>query len=365
MKSILAVALASFLFVLPVLAQEGPGGEQKSPFTPEEGQKLQSLEQGIRQALDMKQHEKALGMLVEEVPIFEAGLARVEKGEVDYGDQKPMAVAQLKQYLAGNWYNQACCLSLLGRKDEAVAALGKAIGFGWLDLEHMNMDKDLDAIRETEGYKKFVEALDFNDVFEVYAPEGVPTASAPLVVVLHPDESNEKAAIERFKPLADALKVVFAFPRAPYTMGVDRFSWGRKSDDEAAALKKALATIEAVKAQKSIDPAKVYLLGIRRGGYFAAILALTKPDIVKGSVVTNAFWSKYYFEELLPKAKEGGAKICFVHGKKDPFFGKAEAGLKQLTDAGVTSKLLPYEGESKLPEDVVPLLSEALKFLGL
>jgi predicted esterase len=362
MKTTIALVFLLCLLAVPAAAQDG--SEQKSPFTPEEGKMLGDLEQEIRQAFDYKKHEEALTALQKQAPIFEAGLARVEKGEVDYGEQKPRAVAELKQMTSGNYYNQACCLSLLGRKEEAIKALSRSMDLGWLDVDHMKMDKDLDPIRESPEYKALIDGLNYNDVVETYAPEGVGEGAA-VVLVLHPDESNEKATIERFKPLADAMKFVLVAPRAPYTMAAERFAWGRKSDDEEAALRKIAATIEGVKAQRAVDSGKLVLLGARRGGYFAVLFALSKPEVVHLAITANAFWNKYYFADFLEKAKTSGVKVCFVHGKEDPFFGKSEDGLKQLSEAGVPAKLVPYDGGSKLPDDLVPVMKEALAFLGL
>ncbi len=349
--------------VMPVLAQDGEG--QKSPFTEEEGQKFVALEQKIREAFTEKQHEAALAALKEQVPILEAGIARVEKGEVDYGEQTKMAIAQLKEMLAGNFYNQACCLSLTGKLDDAVAAFGRAVELGYLDIEHAKMDSDLDPIRGTDGFKKILAGLNYNDEMAIHLPEGLPADPVPLVVVLHASNDSEAGVIQKWKGLADEGKFVLAAPRAPFKMGADAYDWKRYSDDEESALRKILATVEFAKGKHAVNPAKVFVVGLGSGGYFASLLALTKPDLVKGAVPVNAFWNKYYFEDYLAKGKEGGAKICFVHGTKDPFFGKAEDGLKQLTAAGIGAKLVSFDGGKELPEGITSSVKEALTYLGL
>jgi len=63
-------------------------------------------------------------------------------------------------------YNSACCLSLLKRVDEAVKRLREAVKAGFLDLEHIKHDRDLDPIRESDAYKKFLQD------FETLAQEG-------------------------------------------------------------------------------------------------------------------------------------------------------------------------------------------------
>jgi len=63
-------------------------------------------------------------------------------------------------------YNSACCLSLLKRVDEAVTRLRGAVKAGFLDLDHIKRDPDLDPIRESDAYKKFLQD------FETLAQEG-------------------------------------------------------------------------------------------------------------------------------------------------------------------------------------------------
>jgi HEAT repeat protein len=54
-------------------------------------------------------------------------------------------------------YNSACLLAGMGKKAEAVAALGAAIEAGWVDYEWIFRDKELDPIRGEEGYRKLTE----------------------------------------------------------------------------------------------------------------------------------------------------------------------------------------------------------------
>ncbi len=57
---------------------------------------------------------------------------------------------------AESWYNLACCRALLGKADEALAALGQAIVHGWSDAGHATKDADLESLR---GRPEFVELL--------------------------------------------------------------------------------------------------------------------------------------------------------------------------------------------------------------
>jgi tetratricopeptide (TPR) repeat protein len=55
-------------------------------------------------------------------------------------------------------YNLACSFSLLGRLDDAIAALRAAIERGYDEWEHMDRDEDLGAVRAHEAYRPMIEA---------------------------------------------------------------------------------------------------------------------------------------------------------------------------------------------------------------
>jgi len=56
-------------------------------------------------------------------------------------------------------YNIACCESLLGNKDSALAFLSQAIMAGYKDIDHMMSDPDLENIRDLEGFKEIVSEI--------------------------------------------------------------------------------------------------------------------------------------------------------------------------------------------------------------
>ena len=56
----------------------------------------------------------------------------------------------------GNWYDQACLYSRMGRLDEAVKALENALSMGYCRFAHIEHDDDLDAIRERDDFKVLI-----------------------------------------------------------------------------------------------------------------------------------------------------------------------------------------------------------------
>jgi tetratricopeptide (TPR) repeat protein len=53
-------------------------------------------------------------------------------------------------------YNLACSLALAGRSDEAINSLSKAILLGYDDLDHMEVDPDLDSLRERPDFRELL-----------------------------------------------------------------------------------------------------------------------------------------------------------------------------------------------------------------
>lgn len=54
------------------------------------------------------------------------------------------------------WYNLGCSLALVGRKEEAFDALGRAIELGYADVNWMLKDDDLASLRSDPRFKALV-----------------------------------------------------------------------------------------------------------------------------------------------------------------------------------------------------------------
>ncbi len=76
----------------------------------------------------------------------------------------------------GNYYDQACLYSRMGRLEESVAALRKAFEKGYRDFSHIRLDDDMDAVRELPEFKALIaeyEAIhaEYLKEFELEMPE--------------------------------------------------------------------------------------------------------------------------------------------------------------------------------------------------
>lgn len=84
--------------------------------------------------------------------------------------------AFLKSYdfSAAAWYDYACCLARLGRKEAALAALGKAVARGYRDPAHAAKDPDLEALRDMAGFAEQLKLMR-----EPAPPNGVTYSAKP------------------------------------------------------------------------------------------------------------------------------------------------------------------------------------------
>ena len=56
----------------------------------------------------------------------------------------------------GNWYDKACLYAIMGRVDEAVAALSLSFEKGFRSLTHIEHDPDMDPLRERDDFKSLI-----------------------------------------------------------------------------------------------------------------------------------------------------------------------------------------------------------------
>ncbi|MBO4410437.1 MAG: TIGR02281 family clan AA aspartic protease [Spirochaetales bacterium] len=76
----------------------------------------------------------------------------------------------------GNYYDQACLYSRMGRHQESVAALRVAFEKGYRDFAHIRLDDDMDAVRELPEFKALMQEYEtrheaYLKAFELTTPE--------------------------------------------------------------------------------------------------------------------------------------------------------------------------------------------------
>lgn len=75
----------------------------------------------------------------------------------DYGKLSEQNQADFKNWLNSTCYNLACTKSMLGDKEGAIEAFGKAVENGWWNYSHALKDKDLDNIRDDKRFLSFLQ----------------------------------------------------------------------------------------------------------------------------------------------------------------------------------------------------------------
>lgn len=85
------------------------------------------------------------------------GEAYTRRGWHEKGLEIDRRLTQIKAQDPVIWYNFACSLSLLKRLDESLEALQRAMALGYDDFEFLAKDPDLDALRRSSQFRRFLE----------------------------------------------------------------------------------------------------------------------------------------------------------------------------------------------------------------
>lgn len=113
--------------------------------------------------LDINRYARRTLPLATGAPLTPAEQAEYQRGMKLYDEKKYpeaaaalSALAKVKRSDPDMLYNLACCLSLAGRGDEAVAALAAAVDAGWRNYGQTGADPDLAAVRDRADFRALV-----------------------------------------------------------------------------------------------------------------------------------------------------------------------------------------------------------------
>jgi len=87
------------------------------------------------------------------------GHAYTRRGEYERGLDIDRRLIRLRPTDPTVYYNLACSFSLLGKLDDAFAALERAASLGYRDVKHLLDDPDLVNLRETARFRRFVSKI--------------------------------------------------------------------------------------------------------------------------------------------------------------------------------------------------------------
>ena len=77
-------------------------------------------------------------------------------GRIEDGLDVDLALTRAHPDDAYVWYNLGCSYALIGQKDEAFVALGRAVDLGYCDFEWFMKDDNLDGIRSDLRFFKLL-----------------------------------------------------------------------------------------------------------------------------------------------------------------------------------------------------------------
>lgn len=112
------------------------------------------------------------------------------------------------------YYNMACCLALMGRRDEAFEALDQSVKLGYSNIEHLYNDTDLDSLKKDGRFEDLVARITSSLPNEVpSAPEVVPEPVVTEVINVEPKQEVEP---ESPKTIPKDVEVVVENPEKFY-----------------------------------------------------------------------------------------------------------------------------------------------------
>lgn len=290
----LTIALFAFLAGVAVIAvslwaQTAPApsptpatapatGPATRPMTEELLRKLITLQQETAQLFEEKKYEEAIGKCEE--------------------------LIKLQPRNPGGYYNLACAQAQLGRTQQALEALAKAIEVGYDDFEHMKVDSDLESLHKDKAWADLVAKARKNadNSYEKGQPiEGVktvedfpegglryrlrmsPTATKDkpnkLIVWMHPSGGSGNSA-------AESLAKMFLEHNYALLVFTQKNFAGWSSVDAEKMLN---ATLPAVGKIEGITVEKPILIGYSAGGQMSLMLWVDNPDKFGGMVLDAAY----------------------------------------------------------------------------
>jgi polyhydroxybutyrate depolymerase len=166
----------------------------------------------------------------------------------------------------------------------------------------------------------------------VYAPKGLPTTLAPVVIMLHAEASSSEEALlstteSKWNAIADRDKIIVVYPQAlSASTSSSRTLWNDCRNDKALATTADDITfisdmIAALAARYTIDQKRIYASGHSNGGMMALRLAAELPSKV-AAVHSNAGLAAANSQCTAASGKQVGVMIS----------------------VGTTDLLMPFEG---------------------
>jgi len=270
-------------------------------------------------------------------------------------------------------YNLACVLARNGEVDAALGWLEKAAANGLCRISLLEVDPDLEGVRDLAGYQIVHKMVSENTkrrrdlVYRTAAASPPLTVlpkkksatdePRPLIIVLHGFGGSSAGFEEIWGPAAERIDAILVVPEGPRPIGSGR---GWVDLDEADAVVEA--TIDYAREKFEIDWERVVLTGFSEGGFMAMALGGRHPDLFAGVIPVAG---GYVPEIDAPsKAEDGSPRFYFMVGLLDRVARQVRLAASDYRTAGyeVDLRMFPDTGH-EFPRNTRAELLRALRFV--
>jgi len=269
-------------------------------------------------------------------------------------------------------YNLACVMALKGEADAALGWLEKAASNGFCRISILDVDPDLDAVRDLPGYRVVHNMVSENTkrrrdlVYRTAAATPPLTVlpknfandePRPLIIVLHGFGGSPPGFKPIWGPAAERLGAILVVPNGPRRVGNGR---GWIDLDEADAVVEA--ALDYARESFEVDWDRVVLTGFSEGGFMAMALGTRHPDVFAGVIpVAGGYIPE---ADVPPKAEAGSPRFYFMVGLLDRAAKQVRLAASDFEAAGyeVDLRMFPDTGH-EFPRRTRAELLRALRFV--
>ncbi|MCX8095095.1 MAG: hypothetical protein N3D74_02745 [Caldisericia bacterium] len=277
------------------------------------------------------------------------------------------------KYLSRLFYYEACFLSVLNKKDEAIKILNDAINSGfWWSVTTLNYEKDFDSIRDSIEFKEIIEKIKkiednenrlIKREYLIFEPIDLDKNKIyPIIISLHPRDSNIYDFSKYFEIENLKKNYFLLFPQSPIKTSFDGYSW----DKSEICYKEVIQIFDEVLEKfKKINKNEIIISGASQGARISLEIYLKKLIDIKGWIgIIPAFRDINYLLPILDSINKKKFKFSFIVGKKDNFFRIANELNKELINRGFKTLFIENEnlGHS-IPKNFEEELIKCINFI--
>lgn len=274
-------------------------------------------------------------------------------------------------WAARTYFWRMCLAAQLDKTERAIEFFEDAIDHGhWFYQTELSEDPDLAPLRGQPEFERLA-TISAERQAEVRAnaelhmvtdgPDRVPKAGAPLLLVLHGNNSNVNAT--RLHWQSERLQNwLVAFPQSSQVNGPHAYVW----NDREWAEDEIRTAYQRVTADYSVDPDRVVLGGFSMGGQMAIRMALEGRVSACGFIAVGPYLPDVEsLVSLTTPVAERSLRGYIIVGDADPDCYKGSLELAdRLQAVGIPCELRNYpELRHEYPSDMADALRQALEFV--